>query len=133
MWYDRADMKLSALFLVGVGGFFGAIARFAVATFAAHRWGDSFPWGTFIINITGCFMIATFLTIAAGFHLHEGWRYVFPIGFVGAYTTFSTYEYETMRLIDAGAWPRAVAYVLSSTIVGLAAVYFGAWIVRRFS
>src|SRR5437764_869824 len=98
-------MKLSALMLVGLGGFLGAIARFVVGTVVANRWGASWPFGTFIINISGCFLIAFFVTLTSErITIHEGWRYLFPIGFVGAYTTFSTYEFETMRLIETGAW-----------------------------
>ena len=58
--------------------------------------------------------------------------YLFPVGFVGAYTTFSTYEYETMQLLQSGAWARAASYVVLSTIVGLAAIFFAMWVARRF-
>ena len=126
-------MKLGALMLVGLGGFLGAIARFAVGTVVVERWGRAWPWGTFLINVTGCFMIAFFLTLTTErVTIPEGWRYLFPVGFVGAYTTFSTYEFETMQLIQTGAWIRAVSYVVLSTIVGLAAVFLAAWIARRF-
>lgn len=126
-------MKLSALMLVGCGGFLGAIARYVVGTVVANRWGATWPYGTFIINVTGCFLIAFFLTLTAErVTVHEAWRFLFPVGFVGAYTTFSTYEYETMRLIETGAWGRAASYVVLSTIVGLAAVFSAAWIARRF-
>ncbi len=66
------------------------------------------------------------------FFVHDGWRFLFPIGFVGAYTTFSTYEYETLRLIEGGAWSRALSYVLASTLAGFAAVWLAAWTARRF-
>jgi CrcB protein len=126
-------MKLGALMLVGLGGFFGAIARFVVGTLVANRWGTSWPYGTFLINVTGCFVIAFFLTLTSErITVPEGWKYLFPVGFVGAYTTFSTYEYETMRLIETGAWARAVSYVVLSTLAGLAAVFLAAWAARRF-
>jgi CrcB protein len=125
-------MKLSALLLVGLGGFLGAISRFVVGTLIAGRWGTSWPWGTFVINISGCFMIAFFVTLTSErIAIHEAWRYLFPIGFVGAYTTFSTYEFETMRLLEGGAWARAASYVVASTVVGLAAVFCAAWLARR--
>jgi fluoride exporter len=126
-------MKLGPMLLVGIGGFIGAVARFAIGTFAVERWGRNWPFGTFIINISGCFMIAFFLTLTAErVTLNEAWRYIFPIGFVGAYTTFSTYEFETMQLLVTGAWARAISYVVLSTVVGLAAVFFAAWVARRF-
>lgn len=126
-------MKLGALMLVGVGGFLGAIARFVVGTVVAQRWGTSWPYGTFLINVSGCFLIAFFLTLTSErITVHEGWRYLFPVGFVGAYTTFSTYEFETMRLLEGGAWARAASYVVLSTVAGLAAVFLAAWVARRF-
>jgi CrcB protein len=125
-------VKLSSLLLVGAGGFVGAITRFVVATWAQERWGSSWPFGTFLINVTGCFAIGLFLTLAAErFAIADHWRLVFSVGFVGAFTTFSTYEYETLRLIETGAWPRALSYVLLSTVVGFAAVGAAAWAARR--
>jgi CrcB protein len=126
-------MKLSALILVGLGGSLGAIARFVVGNVVASRWGTGWPFGTFIINISGCVMIAFFMTLATErVTIAEGWRYLFPVGFVGAYTTFSTYELETMRLIETGAWGRAVSYVVASTFAGLGAVFLATWVARRF-
>jgi CrcB protein len=111
-------MKLASIALVGLGGALGAIARHLIATFAIARWGTSWPWGTFLINISGCLLIAFFLTLTAErVTVHEGWRYLFPIGFVGAYTTFSTYEWETMRLWQTGGW--------------LGAVFFAQWVARK--
>ena len=125
-------MSFASIALVGLGGALGAIARYLIATFSVARWGTNWPWGTFIINMTGCFMIAFFLAITAErFTVNEGWRYFFPIGFVGAYTTFSTYEWETMRLIQSGGFLRAASYVIASTTVGLGAVFLGHYLAKR--
>jgi CrcB protein len=119
--------------LVGAGGALGAIARWAVGTFAVSRWGNAWPWGTFLINVSGCFFIGFFLTLTSErVIIHEGWRYLFPVGFVGAYTTFSTYEYELFTMVQGGAWLRALSYLVSSTVVGFAAVLLAAWVARRF-
>ena len=126
-------MKLGALMLVGAGGFLGAVSRYLVGTAVSHRWGASWPYGTFLINITGCFAIAFFLTLVSErITVSPNWRYFFPTGFVGAYTTFSTFEYETLRLVEDGAWMRALSYVVSSVIVGFVAVLLAAWLARRF-
>jgi CrcB protein len=127
-------VKAQALLLVGIGGFFGAIARYVVATLVVARVGEAWPWGTFLINMSGCFAIAFFMTLTTEriLVLHEAWRFLFPIGFVGAYTTFSTYEYETARLVEEGAWARALAYVVASTVVGYLAVLAAMWSARRF-
>jgi CrcB protein len=125
-------MKPSALVLVGVGGALGSITRYLVGSFAAERWGTGWPYGTFLINITGCFAISFFLVLTTERVLvNESWRYFFPTGFVGAYTTFSTFEYETLRLVQSGAWKRALTYMLSSVLVGFAAVVLAAWTARR--
>lgn len=125
-------MKLAPLFLVGAGGALGSIARFLVGNFINARWGTAWPWGTFVINVSGCFAIAFFLTLTTErVTVAEGWRYLFPVGFVGAYTTFSTYEYETLSLTVHGAWARALGYVIASTLVGFAAVAFASWVARR--
>jgi CrcB protein len=118
--------------LVGVGGFLGAISRYAVGVLVARRLGASFPYGTFVINITGCFAIAFFLTLTTErVVLNDAWRLLFPVGFVGAYTTFSTYEWETLRLVQSGAFARAALYVALSTSVGFAAVWLASSVARR--
>jgi CrcB protein len=125
-------MKPTALLLVALGGSLGAVSRFAIATFASHRFSPHWPWGTFLINMTGCLVIGFFAAATSGrFQVADEWRWFFPIGFVGAYTTFSTYELETLRLVETGAWPRAVSYVLASTFVGFAAVFVGTWLGKR--
>jgi CrcB protein len=118
--------------LVAVGGALGAIARYVISTLFLSKLGDRWPWGTFVINITGCFMIGFFLTLTTErVQINEGWRYLFPIGFVGAYTTFSTFEYETVRLVTSGAWGRALSYVLLSNFVGYGAVLLALWSARK--
>lgn len=125
-------MKLSSLMLVGAGGFLGAIARYGVGTAVSNRLGSSWPWGTFIINVSGCFLIAFFLVLTTErVAVSEGWRFFFPTGFVGAYTTFSTFEYETLQLVEKGAVSRALAYVVASTVVGFCAVLLASWTARR--
>jgi CrcB protein len=128
-----AAFKLAPILLVGLGGFFGAIARYVVAVLITDRYGTGWPLGTFVINISGCFAIGFFLTLSTErLAIAESWRYFFPIGFVGAYTTFSTYEYETVKLLEGGGWARALSYVAASTVAGFAAVLLAMWTARRF-
>jgi CrcB protein len=123
---------LHAYSLVAAGGALGAMARLFVGDLVARRFGTDFPNGTLAINLSGCFAIALFLTAAmARPGLHPGWRYLFPIGFVGAYTTFSTFAYETQRLLELGAYMRASIYVVLSNLGGLVAVLAGAWLGRK--
>ena len=89
--------------LVGVGGFAGAIARYWVKTMVTQRLGLRFPYGTFLINVSGCFLIGFFMYLLAERGVLDAhWLFVIVIGFIGAYTTFSTFEYETMRALQDG-------------------------------
>lgn len=113
--------------MVGVGGLIGAIARFWVASFVGARMGTRFPYGTFIINISGSFLIGFILTIlTAKANLSPNWRYLIPVGFIGAYTTFSTFEFETLRSIQDGQLIIASLNVALSVLLGFVAVWAGA-------
>ena len=111
---------------VGVGGFLGAIARYALGTYIGGRYGLRFPLGTFIINVSGSFLIGLILTLLARTTASAYWRYLIPIGFIGAYTTFSTFEYETLRAIQEGQLMTGFLNVALSLVVGFVAVWVGA-------
>jgi CrcB protein len=117
---------LVALLWVGLGGFLGSIARYLLSGWAAARWGVIFPWGTFIINISGSFILGFFLAFAQERPwVHPQARLLFAIGFIGAYTTFSTYTYESIRLMINGQFALAAAYIVGSVVLGLVAVFAG--------
>jgi fluoride exporter len=122
----------TAILLVAFGGAAGAVARLLIGDSFARRFGTGWPCGTLFINVSGCFAIALFLSaVTARAELSPGWRYLFPVGFVGAYTTFSTYGFETVRLFQLGQAARAVAYLAASNVLGLCAVVAGDWLGRR--
>lgn len=113
-------------FYIAVGGALGALARYGVGVGVANRMGTKFPYGTFVINMTACLIIGfslTFLSRRTG--LNPAWRYLIPVGFVGAYSTFSTYEWETLSSLRSGAFSMAAVYAFSSLILGLVAVWCG--------
>ncbi len=117
--------------IVGAGGFAGAVARYLLGGWVQERFGPSFPYGTFFINITGSFVLGLFATLSMRYAWDEQWRLLIAIGFVGAYTTFSTFEYETIQLIAEGGRYRAAAVnLMGSVIVGFIAAYLGVVIAR---
>jgi fluoride exporter len=117
--------------LVGVGGYFGAMARYGVGIVVARFWPSDFPLATLLINVSGSFVLGLFATLAAErYALDPAWRLVVATGFVGAYTTFSTFEYETQRLAEAGSVWWALLNVATSVVVGYAAVQLGVSLAR---
>ena len=120
--------------LIAIGGAFGSIARYWVGSTVAGRMGTRFPFGTFVINLTACLIIGfsiTWLGKRAG--LNPAWRYLIPVGFIGAYSTFSTYEWETFSTLRSGAFALASLYALGSLILGLVAVWLGAALAEAVS
>ena len=117
---------MNTYFVVGLGGFLGVIARFWLGGYISNRLGTRFPYGTFVINCTGSFLIGFILTLLAErAHWSPNWRYLIPVGFIGAYTTFSTFEYETFRSIQDGELLVAGLNVTLSVIVGFISVWLG--------
>ena len=113
--------------LIAAGGALGSIARYWVGSAIASRLGTRFPYGTFVINLSACLMIGfavTFMGKRAGAGM--AWRFLIPVGFVGAYSTFSTYEWETFSSLRAGAFSLAALYAIGSLILGLVAAWGGA-------
>jgi CrcB protein len=119
--------SLIPFLLVGVGGFIGANARFVVARLVGALFETRFPLGTFIINISGSFLLGVLGTVVAqkAFPDSEAMRLALGVGFLGAFTTFSTFEFETHALIDDGSWLLAAMNMFASLLIGLLAVRAG--------
>lgn len=113
--------------LIAIGGALGSIARYWVGAAIGGRMGTRFPYGTFVINLTACVIIGFSLTyLGRRVELSPAWRYLIPIGFVGAYSTFSTYEWETLSSLRSGAFALAALYAGGSLVLGLASTWLGA-------
>lgn len=112
--------------LIALGGALGALARYWVGAAVGSRFGTRFPYGTLVINLTACVIIGFSLTyLGSRVELSPAWRYLIPIGFVGAYSTFSTYEWETLSSLRSGAFAMAALYAVGSLLLGLVAVWLG--------
>jgi CrcB protein len=114
---------------VGVAGFVGALARVGVAQ-AIGRFGYRFPLGTMVINITGSLFLGWFLTYAGNRTISDTAKLAIGAGFVGAYTTFSTYMFESNKLIDEGAGIETTVNLVGSLVLGILAVRLGMWLAR---
>lgn len=117
--------------VIAVGGALGAMARYWVGGIVAARLGGVFPYGTLVINATGSLVLGFFMAMASERLLSPNWRLLVAIGFAGAYTTFSTFEYETYMLIEEGSWLRAVANVVLSVGICFTALAGGIVLGRR--
>jgi len=122
---------LAPYFVIGLAGSLGAILRYIVANVSGRIFGTGFPVGTFIINITGSLFLGWFMTIIRDrMIVSDTVRLAVAVGFVGAYTTFSTFVYESNTLLEDGAGIKAMVNMLGSLAVGLIAVRLGIALAR---
>lgn len=122
------DRYLVVLAGAGLGG----VARYALGTWIMARTGVRFPLGTFLINISGAFLIGLLMTLLTeSWHPHPNWRLFLVVGVLGGFTTFSSFEYETLRAVRDGERWLGLLYMSSSVIAGYLAVWLGAAILPR--
>ena len=116
---------------VAIGGGIGATTRYLVSNWAAGRFGADFPYGTLIVNVAGCFMIGLFMTLTTErLIVSPYWRLIFAVGFLGGLTTFSSYSYETLRLIEDSDLLPAFYNIVLNLILGFAATWAGIVVAR---
>ena len=122
-------MRIALLIVFGMAG---TLARYGLQGLVQQRTGATFPYGTLVVNLLGCFLLGgiaqyglTHLTIP------PEWRIGITVGFFGAFTTFSSFSWEAVRLMEDGEWMRATAYVLASVVGGLACIFCGMRIADR--
>jgi CrcB protein len=125
-------MQLSSLLAVGAGGAIGSMLRYALSVLITERVGAGFPWATLAINVTGSFILALIAESASArvIVVQPAVRLMLTVGFVGGYTTFSTFTYELLTAIGERAVGTAAAYLLASVAGGLLAAYLGVIVAR---
>lgn len=116
---------------VGLGGFMGANVRYLISKFVAKNIDPSLPWGTLAVNITGSFIIGVFLVWTTERVLADpAYRLLVAVGLCGAYTTFSSYAFETVRLIEQGHFLSATGNFLSNNLLSVLGVFAGIILAR---
>lgn len=122
---------MNSLLAVALGGALGSMLRFGV-TLGMQGFGRAFPYATFLINITGSFLMGfLFILTLERLQVSPVLRAGLLTGVLGGYTTFSTFSMESLLLMEEGAWARAVFYLLGSAVLGLAAAWLGASVARQ--
>lgn len=114
------------LFIIGSGSFFGGVSRYLLARFVQNNYLSSFPYGTFWVNILGCFLIGLFYGISEKSQfLTSEWRMFLTVGFCGGFTTFSTFAHENLSLLKDGNFLHLALYASFSVFLGITATYLG--------
>lgn len=112
--------------LIGIAGFAGAVSRYLLGGWISRRTAVAFPWGTLIVNVSGCFALGLLITLFTGRLVpNPDVRAALTVGFLGAYTTFSTFAYDSFKLGDDGAVDLALANIVASVAIGVAAAWLG--------
>jgi CrcB protein len=124
-------MQVGILLAVAVGGALGSLLRyFAAGAIQSAAW-PGFPWGIFVVNVTGGFAMGLIVELSAlKLQLTPEIRAFLTVGVLGGYTTFSTFSLDSVLLIQRGAYASAAAYILGSTLLSIAALFGGLWLVR---
>ena len=113
--------------LIALGGALGSVARYWIGSTVGSRMGVRFPYGTLVVNLTACVVIGFALTfLSKRVDIDPAWRFFGTIGFIGAYSTFSTFEWETLDNLRSGAFALGAVYALGSLVLGLGATWCGA-------
>ena len=113
------------LLCIAIGGAAGALARYALSEVVKHATGAGFPWGTLCVNLLGCFLIGVAIHLVTIPAIPFGLDYMIVIGFLGAFTTFSTFALENVNMLRDGEFTRAGLYILTSNVAGIALAFTG--------
>ncbi len=123
---------VSTALAIAIGAVPGALSRYYITGWCLKNFGSGFPYGTFIINITGCFCMGFFITLASGIaNFPDEAKLMVATGFLGAYTTFSTYGFDTLTLWRNGKLAKTAFYWTGSGIFGIIGVYLGAILAKQ--
>ncbi|HEY2069154.1 MAG TPA: fluoride efflux transporter CrcB [Rhizomicrobium sp.] len=124
-------MQPSILLAIALGGAIGSLVRFFVASFVQSAVSAGFPWGIFVVNVSGGFLMGVIVELSAlKLQISPEVRAFLTIGILGGYTTFSTFSLDSALLIERGTYGLAAAYMIGSAALSVAALFAGLWLVR---
>ena len=124
---------IKTLLLVGTGGFLGSISRYLASRFMQNNFPSAFPYGTFFVNISGCFLIGLIYGLSEKSpFINSGWKMFLAVGFCGGFTTFSTFANENVALLRDGDLFHFMLYTGLSVFLGIAATFSGVLITKIF-
>jgi CrcB protein len=122
---------MNNILLAGIGGFIGSAARYVISDVINKWFPQSFPLGTFIVNVSGCLLIGVVYGLAARFGwMTQEWRIFLATGICGGFTTFSAFAHENLRLLETAAYWTVAGYILLTLVFCLLAVFFGIGLTR---
>jgi fluoride exporter len=121
--------NIEKIILISTGAMLGANARYWLGIWAGQKWEGTYPIGTLLINVTGCLFLGLIMTMTSGMDpAAYRVRFLFAVGFLGAYTTFSTFTFESFNLLFEGAWMSGMFNLIGSMVLGVLAVGLGIWV-----
>ena len=124
---------IKTILLIGSGGFIGSVSRFLASRFMQNHFPSAFPFGTFFVNISGCFLIGLIYGFSERSTLFtSGWKMFLAVGFCGGFTTFSTFANENLALLRDGEFLHFLLYTGLSVFLGIAATFFGVLLTKIF-
>lgn len=121
---------MKEILLLGMGGFAGTTLRYGMQQLVHKYVNLVFPLGTFLVNVSGCFLIGLFYGLAVKYQMGQGWRLLLITGLCGGYTTFSAFSYESIELFRQGNYLYLTLYLFLSVALGIAATIAGLWVMR---
>lgn len=129
----NCQKMIKAILIVGAGGFVGSVARYLSQLLVSKNFPSSFPWPTFAVNIVGCFIIGIVYALSAkGNLISPEIRLLLATGFCGGFTTFSSFAFDNVNLLQEGNFLYAFIYIAISVLLGILAAYAGAFLVRSY-
>lgn len=128
----QPEMNMKLILIIGIGGFIGTIFRYIISIGIQNKFLSSYPFGTFTVNIIGCFLIGIIYALSDRGNISVEWRLFIATGILGGFTTFSSFSNETVSMLRDAQYGFALLYVLSSVTIGILATFAGIFLIKAF-